>query len=126
MKNTKEATPLGKYMRKLRVDNEDTLRTLGQKLGISAAYLSAVEIGHVHPARKWLLNLKSVYNLDESQMDELYTAYMNTRKKFYVDYGDMTERQVQCGNRFLKLLPSMSDEDLNKVFRILSKVGAKS
>ncbi|WP_335333622.1 helix-turn-helix domain-containing protein [Candidatus Sodalis pierantonius] len=36
---------LGKYLRKLRIDHDMTLRDMADCLGISAAYVSAIELG---------------------------------------------------------------------------------
>jgi transcriptional regulator with XRE-family HTH domain len=38
-------TVFGKFLRKLRVDRELTLRDMATSLGISSAYLSAMELG---------------------------------------------------------------------------------
>ena len=40
-----ELTSLGKFLRKLRIDRGELLRTMSNKLGISMSFLSSVENG---------------------------------------------------------------------------------
>lgn len=38
-------TGIGKFLRKLRIDNEEILKDMADALGVSSAFLSAVENG---------------------------------------------------------------------------------
>ncbi len=40
-----KVTEFGKFSRKLRIENDELLRDMANKLGVTASYLSAVEIG---------------------------------------------------------------------------------
>lgn len=54
-------TELGKYLRKLRVDNDENLEVMGNKIGLARSYLSAVELGKKAPSNKMFLRLLEEY-----------------------------------------------------------------
>ncbi len=54
----------GKYIRKLRNENEMTLTQLGAKLGLDSANLSKIENGKREFDEKRLIKLADVFNLD--------------------------------------------------------------
>ena len=111
----KEATPLGNYIRKLRLNHSDSLRAMGKKMGLSGAYLSALETGKVAPSRKWLKKIEIIYDLDESEMEELLKAYADTVGRHYVNYRTMREKVKGCCILFLDSIDKLSDEDALKV-----------
>ena len=45
MEENKMITEYGKFLRKLRIDQGQILKTMAEKLGVSAPFLSAVENG---------------------------------------------------------------------------------
>ena len=45
MEENKMITEYGKFLRKLRIDQGQILKTMAEKLGVSSAFLSAVENG---------------------------------------------------------------------------------
>ena len=111
----KEATPLGNYLRKLRLNHSDSLRALGKKMGLSGAYLSALETGKVAPSRKWLQKIEKIYDLDSSEVEELLKSYADTVSRHYVNYRGMSEKVKECCVLFLDNINKISDEDVLKV-----------
>ena len=71
-------TPFGKQVRKYRIDADRTLSDMAKELGVSAAYLSAVETG-----RKPL-------------NDELVKRCVHYFRKVGVDAGDLLKLADRC------------------------------
>ncbi len=68
MKNT---VPLGKMLRKYRIDNDLSAKSMAQALGFSLAYLNSVELGRKLPSNEMLINLASIYGFDLEQLIQL-------------------------------------------------------
>lgn len=105
----------GKFLRKLRIDYSEVLGTMAKKLGISAAYLSAIENNGREIPNDMIAKIAQVYNLDESQVKELEEAkaqtcgavavqfenqksehdYIETAVMFARDFSKLTANQVE-------------------------------
>lgn len=64
-------TNFGKFAKKLRIDEYETLGDMAKKLGVTASYLSAVENGKRRLPIEWREIILSKYKLNESQRLEL-------------------------------------------------------
>lgn len=62
MKNT-ILTHIGKQTRKIRIDNEELLIDMANKLGISASYLSSIETGKRKTPDNFISNIEQIYNV---------------------------------------------------------------
>lgn len=67
-------TEFGKYVAKLRIDKDISLRDLAKIIGVSAAYLSAVETGKKTVTNILFSNLIRALNLEEYQVNQLQLA----------------------------------------------------
>ena len=54
-------TSIGRFLRKLRIDNGEILKDMAEALGGSSAFLSAVENGKKKMTEGWIEKLKSIY-----------------------------------------------------------------
>lgn len=71
MEENKMITEYGKFLRKLRIDQGQILKTMAEKLGVSSAFLSAVENGKKKIPKTWEEKLVKEYKLDGEQLAEL-------------------------------------------------------
>lgn len=77
---TDRLTPIGKFLRKLRIDRDERMLDMGRRLGISAAFLSAVEMGRKAPPSDFGRMVAETYNLTTQQTEELISAEAASRK----------------------------------------------
>lgn len=61
----------GKFCRKLRIDRNELLYDMAEKLGVSSAFLSKVENGKKKPPQEWRSVLIEKYDLDAEQIRDL-------------------------------------------------------
>ena len=103
-------TALGKFLRKLRIDNGEILKDMADKLGVTASFLSAVENGKKHMPSAWNQTICSMYQLNDSQIKEFTAAIAETEDRIEMDlskvpfarkFTDFDERQIQS---FIELL----------------------
>lgn len=64
-------TEFGKFCRKLRIDNDEHMVNMAEKLGVTSSYLSAVENGKRKVPEEWFNEISKHYTLTSSQIIEL-------------------------------------------------------
>ena len=64
-------TSVGNFFRQLRINRGEILRDMAQNLGVSSAFLSAVENGKKRVPDAWISKLEKIYSLTPVQMAEL-------------------------------------------------------
>ena len=83
----------GVVMRKVRSTTGDSLRTCATKLGITAAFLSSMEVGRKSVPTFYPEKIKNLYSLDEQGYIELYNAMIETNKHVDIEIEKMNEAQ---------------------------------
>ena len=53
---------IARFLRKLRIDNGEILKDMAEALGVSSAFLSAVENGKKKMPEGWIEKLKAIYS----------------------------------------------------------------
>ena len=64
-------TEFGKFLRKLRIDNEELLKDMAIKLNTTPAFLSMVETGRRSIPKKLEEEIEKIYSLSLKQKEEL-------------------------------------------------------
>ena len=66
----KQCTPFGKTMRVLRTNHNETMKDIADMLGVTVAYLSAVEHGKRNIPNRWIELLVNHYPDEHTQLLE--------------------------------------------------------
>lgn len=78
-------TDFGKFCRKLRIDHEERLKDMADKLGVTSSYLSAIEKGSRRIPSDWAEQLAIHYKLTSQQLavltDILIIDSLSSREK---------------------------------------------
>ena len=113
-------TSVGKFLRRLRIDKGEILRTMAQTLGVSSAFLSAVENGKKKLPDAWLPKLQASYNLSSEQMEELKQAVIEARETVELDIRNASEDNRRLAVSFARRFDSLDEETSKKLFSILN------
>ncbi len=114
-------TELGRFLRKLRIDREEILRDMAQKLGVSSAFLSAVENGKKKMPDTWISKLKEQYDLTPAQISELKNAVMESADTIELNIRNASAESRQLAVSFARRFESLDEETTQKLYKILSK-----
>lgn len=101
----------GLYIRKIREQENDSLRQMAIKLGISAAFLSAMEVGRKQIPLEYVEKIKGIYNLTEEQEVELENSIYETNERVPIELAAMNEAQKDVSLMFARKIKT-ADEDL--------------
>lgn len=119
-------TDIAKFLRKLRIDNDQSLGKMAETLDISAAYLSAIE----HNKRVVPEELKDLlftkYSLSEDQKLEFAKLVAESRKKVEIGLAgiqeDILPEYVDTAVMFARDLSQMDRDQLAKVKELLQEI----
>lgn len=115
-------TPLGKFLRKLRIDRNEILQNMADKLDVSPSFLSAVENGKKKMPSSWNIRLCKIYDFSPSLKKEFTTAIAETENSITVYFNTLSHQKKEAAISFAREFPELSDEQIESI-RILFKKG---
>ena len=114
-------TAFGKFCRKLRIENEEILKDMAEKLGVTPAYLSAVEVGKRNIPAEWFNAITSIYALSAKEQQGLQEAIDSSTKQIKMDLDNYSERQKQTAAMFARKLSTLNNSELEKLIKFFDK-----
>ena len=114
-------TSLGKILRKIRIDHNEVLQDMAEKLGVTASFLSAVENGKRNVPASWLDQLPSVYSLSEQSADALRQAARTQMKFVKLELDKANEKRDEVVFAFARKIEELDDTVLDELKKILAK-----
>jgi transcriptional regulator with XRE-family HTH domain len=118
-------TELGKVLRKIRIDRQELLRDMAGTLGVSVAYLSAVETGKRNAPVAWTNKIIQAYRLNSDEAAQLRTAFDESQDELRISLQQITAQQRSTAISFAKALEGLSDEQLEKIMKVVQKGSKK-
>lgn len=119
-------TDIAKFLRKLRIDNEQSLGDMAEKIGLSAAYLSAIENNKRVAPEDMKDKLFSKYSLSEEQKLEFARLVAESREKVEIDLKGVQEElfpeYVDTAVMFAHDLSQMNRSQLAEIKELLQKI----
>lgn len=116
---------LGKFLRKLRIDNNEYLKDMSQKLDVSISYLSAIENGVKKISPDLVEKIILVYSLDVEQIDKLKMYVMEANNSVALDLSKLDDNKLDLTYRFARNVSYLSESDINLIREILKGADAK-
>ena len=113
-------TEIGKFLKKLRVDNGEVLLTMAQKLGVTPSFLSAVELGKKKMPYEWNLKIRSAYALTPAQEDELDEAISISEKAVILDFEEASPTAKKLAVSFARSFSDFTDEQLEALKKLMN------
>lgn len=114
-------TQLGKELRKLRIDREEKLLDMAKKLGISSAFLSAVEIGKKPIPAKLVDQIIAVYDLGAELAAHLRQAMARSQSTFTLHAKTFAARDTAA--LLARRFDELPDAKLQEIRKILEGRG---
>lgn len=113
-------TVFGKSLRKIRIDNNEILSDMAEKLHVTAAYLSAVENGKREVPEGWIEELKRSYGLNSKKISELEEAAFSSKKSIKIKLEDETDRDRDLFIAFARCFRDLNDDEAHEIQNILN------
>lgn len=115
-------TPLGKLLRKLRIDLGIKLKDMAEGVGVSMAFLSAIELGKRQISED-LLNTVQRYFLNKGLdvAKDLRAAVDQSRNNLSIDLSNLGPNERDLLAAFARRFPSMDEDAKQKIKTLLEE-----
>lgn len=114
-------TEFGKALRKIRIEREELLKDMATALGVSLAYLSAVETGKRRIPDDWVEKISVHYHLLPNEREDLLQAAENSAQEVKISLQDASNAKRGAVLTFARALDHLSDEELKRIMQSMRK-----
>ena len=118
-------TKFGEYTRDLRIDRGENLKEMAKNLGVSSAFLSAVENGKKQVPKTWYERISSIYELALKEKEKLKNAIEESKKMLVLNLENTTQANREFALVFARSFEELTDEERKKIQGILTKKRSK-
>jgi len=117
-------TEFGKLLRKARIDRGLLLKEMAEGLGVSSAYLSAVETGKKSVSDELARKAASYLGIDPNSSDfaELEDAVQVSRGQVAIEVKGLSQRHQETALAFARQFGEMQPPELDKLLALLQKI----
>ncbi|QGM97695.1 helix-turn-helix domain-containing protein [Methylocystis parvus] len=110
-------TDIGKELRKLRIDEGERLADMARRIGKSASFISAVEVGKKAPPAGFEDLVAKSYQLADGAWQALRRAADASRTAFVIQPNSALARDT--AGLMARKIDGLSDEELLRIRKIL-------
>lgn len=115
------ATELGKFLRKLRVDNDELMKEMAGRLGLASSTLSSIEAGRRKPSKGFLERVIDAYALGPKKEQELRDAYDRSRDEVGLRIKGLSNQDQSLAVAFARKFSTLSEEQKKGIRGILGE-----
>ncbi len=120
-------TPFGARLRKLRAQRGVSLKDMAAGLGVSPAYLSALEHGRRgRPNRRTIHRICQYFQIIWDEAEELEALARISHPRVVVDSGGLSPKATQAANLLAQRIRTLDDRALDRILDVLEGSGPVS
>lgn len=117
-------TEFGKFNRKLRIDHGELLKDMAKKLGVTVAYLSAVEVGRRRIPEKWLDMIKNLYDMTPEETEAMHRAFNQSIDEIRIDLSNQSPSYRETVMMFARELNNFEEDDIKDLLEKMKLINA--
>jgi transcriptional regulator with XRE-family HTH domain len=115
-------TPFGRRLRELRASRGIALKTMAHELGVSPAYLSALEHGRRGKPTWYLVQrIIAYFNVIWDEADELERLAALSDPNVSIKTGGLSPAVTEAANRFAAVAGSITDDEATELIAIFMR-----
>ena len=115
-------TPFGDRMRKLRAERGITLKEMADGLGVSSAYLSALEHGkRGRPGWHLIQRILSYFNIIWDEAEEVVRLARISHPRITIDTSGLSPKATELANRLADDIGRLDDAALEELLAVLDR-----
>lgn len=114
-------TKIGEELRRIRISAGENLRVMADKLGVSSAFLSAVENGKKNLPDGVLYKLKDVYSLSIEETEAVKNAALESQKTISINLEQISDSQKSLAVCFARQFTELDEETNRHIMDILNR-----
>ncbi|HVR68514.1 MAG TPA: helix-turn-helix transcriptional regulator [Verrucomicrobiae bacterium] len=115
-------TPFGRRLRELRADRSILLKDMASALGVSSAYLSALEHGNRgRPSSGLVQQISAYFNLAWDDVDELKRLAQLSHPRVVVDTAGLSPKATELANRLAEVIDELDEETVDHLLNTIEE-----
>lgn len=114
-------TSLGEFLRKLRLTKEQRLKDMAEVLGVTSAFLSAVENGKKNMPDSWLKKIREEYSLSDEQFEQMKQSAMESQNIISLNMKNVSTLNRELAVLFARQFDEMDEETSKQILNVLRK-----
>ncbi len=114
-------TAFGKELRTLRIKRNELLKGMADRLGVSSAYLSAIEHGKKPIPKGFIDQLNALYSFSPEEIEGLKKASIASKADVKIPLDNLSKGQKEVAAVFARKIFDFSEEDIEKMMRIMKE-----
>lgn len=120
-------TPFGRHLRRLRAERGMTLKQMAVAVGVSSAYLSALEHGkRGRPSWTLLQRVIAHLNVIWDDAEELTRLARLSHPRITIDTAGLSPRATELANRLALSISRLGERDLERLLAVLETDGERA
>ena len=111
-------TPFGARLRAMRAERGVTLKSMAASLGVTAAYLSALEHGQRgKPSRYFVRKVCTFFNIIWDDAEEVHRLAQLSHPRVVVDTSGLDPRRTELANLIARDIGKLTDEQVERMLK---------
>ena len=119
-------TIFGKFLRNLRHMHTELLKDMADNLGVSSAFLSAVETGKKSIPPTWLALISNKYELTAAQREALANAIDESQRAVTIDLTSQSGERRGVAVALARQFNNLSNAEVEMLKRTMEAVKSRS
>jgi transcriptional regulator with XRE-family HTH domain len=117
-------TPFGQRMREMRRDKKVTQKEMARAVGVSAAYLSALESGRRgRPAWALIQKIIGYFNIIWDDAEDLIRLAERSHPRVVIDTAGLSPAATELANLLASRISRLSDDEMLRMLEQLRATG---
>ena len=112
-------TSIGNFLRRIRMGRNQRLKDMADILGVSSAFLSAVENGTKSMPESWVSKIQREYGITDSQCEEMREASLESQKIISFNLQNATPSNRELVVQFARQFDDIDDETSQLIINML-------
>lgn len=113
----------GRILRNIRMDCNELLKDMADKLCMTPSYLSAIEHGKREIPEGCVNDIARIYRLSADEIRALKEAAVNSRLSLKIDLTGHKDSTKRLANAFARKFGDLDDFQISEMMNILKKEG---
>jgi transcriptional regulator with XRE-family HTH domain len=115
-------TPFGEALRRLRAERGVTQRQMAAAMGVSPAYLSALEHGkRSEPSWEFVQRAIGYFNIIWDEAEELQMLGSLSRPKVTIDTSGLAPKATEIANRLATVIARLDEPTLEEIGNLIDR-----
>ena len=106
-------TSFSNVMKEIRDINNESLRTMAKRLGISAAFLSAIEVGKKTIPLDYADKISKEYKLSQQMHDKIVDAIYESNNMIKLSLDNLSEEQKELALLFSRKISNLDKDKID-------------